>query len=637
MKCKLLSLLVFFFFFNNLHAQVAGDTSAVEILSGTQKQMFQKLPDGTELQILVGTVHLRQGKTYFNCDSLVLNSVTKVFEAFGHVHINDNDTTQIHSEYLRYLTDKKYAYLQRNVHLTDSHSDVTTNELEYDVSTKTATYKNGGRVVTKKSVLTSREGIYNSFTRDMFFRYNVELKDPGYYLHTDSMIYNSETGLARFITDTYIRDSSKRTIRTKEGSYDLRGGHAQFTKRTTIEDKCLRVTGDAIANDDATGIMQIDGNAVLIDTCQGINILANRIFANKKTESYLATQKPLMIIRQESDSIYVAADTLFSARLSDLVIRLPKTPLKDSTVKDSSTTVIKGQTLAGKDSRKIGHTIKDSTVSVVQNSKPIAKDSINRNLSDTSTTVVKSNKPAPKETPQTVSTITDTTVAVVNNKKSTSKDSSGNNKALKGTVTKGKKQLPKDGIKNDSTNRYFVAYRNVRIFSDSLQAVGDSLFYSFKDSTFRLFKDPVVWSKKNQITGDTIYLYTRNKKADRIQVFFNSLLVNELQKNIYNQVRSNRIDGYFKEGTIDSLRAKGSAESIYFIQDNDSAFSGINQTSSDLLDVYFTKGDLQKVVYRNAVKGTLWPISQRKPGEMRLKGFIWADKRRPKTKYELFQ
>ncbi len=29
---------------------------------------------------------------------------------------------------------------------------------------------------------------------------------------------------------------------------------------------------------------------------------------------------------------------------------------------------------------------------------------------------------------------------------------------------------------NDSTNRYFQAYHNVRIFSDSLQAVSDSLF-----------------------------------------------------------------------------------------------------------------------------------------------------------------
>jgi lipopolysaccharide export system protein LptA len=76
----------------------------------------------------------------------------------------------------------------------------------------------------------------------------------------------------------------------------------------------------------------------------------------------------------------------------------------------------------------------------------------------------------------------------------------------------------------DSTNRYFEAFRHVRVFSDSLQAVCDSMFYSFKDSVFRLYDDPVVWSNENQITGDTILLFTKNKKADRMQAFKNSFI-----------------------------------------------------------------------------------------------------------------
>ena len=73
-------------------------------------------------------------------------------------------------------------------------------------------------------------------------------------------------------------------------------------------------------------------------------------------------------------------------------------------------------------------------------------------------------------------------------------------------------------------NRYFEAFRHVRVFSDSLQAVCDSMFYSFKDSVFRLYDDPVVWSNENQVTGDTILLFTKNKKADRMQVFKNSFI-----------------------------------------------------------------------------------------------------------------
>lgn len=502
-----------------------GDSTRIEILPGVQRLRVQKLPDGTELQILAGNVRIRQGNTLFYTDSCVVNSTTRTFEAFGRVHINDSDTAHVYANYLKYLIDPRYAYLKGAVRLTDGHGTLTTNDLEYDVATKVGTYKNGGRVINKKSVLTSREGVYYADFHEVYFKRNVELKDPAYYLATDSLVYNTETQVARLVTKTFIRDSANRKIYTSEGYYDLRNRYAQFTQRTTIEDGSLRVTGDRIANDESAGIVQIEGNGVLIDTAQGVNILAHQIFANKKTGAYLATRDPLMIIKQDKDSIFITADTLFSARLSDLFRAV---------------------------------------------------------------------------------------------------DSTGRASAID---KKGK----------DSSDRYFEAFRNVRIFSDSLQAVADSMFYSFKDSIFRLFQDPVVWSNKSQIIGDTIFLYTKKKKADRIRVFENSFLINEVEPSVYNQVKSSRLDAYFFEGKIDSVRATGSAESIYFLRDDDSAYTGVNQTSSDAMDVYFRNGDLKRVVFRSAVKGTLWPISHKKPSEMRIPGFIWLEDRRPKSKYELME
>lgn len=189
----------------------------------------------------------------------------------------------------------------------------------------------------------------------------------------------------------------------------------------------------------------------------------------------------------------------------------------------------------------------------------------------------------------------------------------------------------------DSTNRYFEAYRHVRIFSDSLQAISDSLFYSFKDSVFRLFQNPVIWSKESQITGDTVYVFTKNKKADKIKVFENSFMINKVAPGIFNQIKSSRMDGYFREGNIDSVRAAGFAECIYYIQDDDSAFTGVNESKSDILDIYFGNQTLQKVVFRSEVTGTVWPMRMKKPDEMRLPKFQWLEARRPKTKYELFE
>jgi hypothetical protein len=169
------------------------------------------------------------------------------------------------------------------------------------------------------------------------------------------------------------------------------------------------------------------------------------------------------------------------------------------------------------------------------------------------------------------------------------------------------------------------------------------MFYSFKDSLFRLYKDPVVWSRENQVTGDTILLFTKNKKADRIKVFDNSLLVNKVQGDFFNQVKSARMDGYLTDGSIDSVRARGFAECIYYIQNEDSSFTGVNQSTSDIIDIYFSPDstgknkELKKVVFRSAVKGTMWPMRAKTPEELRLRNFKWLDARRPKTKYELYQ
>lgn len=590
---------------------------------------FKRTDPVTELKILSGKVQLRQGTALFYCDSCVVNSNAHIFEAFGNVHINDHDTTNIYSDYLRYLTNTKIAYFNGHVRMTDGHATLTTTDLTYDLNTKIGTYTNGGRVVNKKSVLTSKEGVYYSDLRDIYFKQNVELKDPAYYLKTDSLLYNTETQIARFISDTYMKDSSGRIIRTKEGYYDLAHKHAEFYTRTSIQDGSMTIIADQMASDDSTQIVQMEGNAVLRDTAKGQTVIAGRIFHDKKTDASLATKKPLMIIKQDNDSIYVTADTLFTARLTDLYrndpakLRTFRFYKPDSTQSLSTRKVVSGKDTAnkknipnlsaGRDSIKRDSSFnRDSTL----------RDSIYKiNIAKDSTFLVSGNNDSTNK----LNIVKDSTRKVISSKVSTGKDNVY------------KVSFNKEIANKDSTNRYFEAYRNVRVFSDSLQSVSDSLFYSFVDSTFRMYYNPVAWSKKSQITGDTIYLFTKNKKASRIQAFENSFMVNQVEPGVYNQIKSTRMDGYFKEGALDSVRSKGLAESVYFIQDEDSAYTGTNQTKSDAIDIYFQKGELFKVVFRSDLKGTLYPITQKKPGEMRLPNFKWLEEKRPKTKYEMYE
>src|SRR5258705_7442420 len=91
----------------------------VEILSATKRLTFKTVNDTTHLTIIAGDVKLKQGRTLFYCDSCVINNNTNIFEAWGKVHINDSDTTNIYSDHLRYLIKPKLAYLDGNVKLTD--------------------------------------------------------------------------------------------------------------------------------------------------------------------------------------------------------------------------------------------------------------------------------------------------------------------------------------------------------------------------------------------------------------------------------------------------------------------------------------------------------------------------------------
>lgn len=502
-------------------------TQTIHILSNTRSLTFKTINDTTKLTIIVGDVKLRQNTTLFYCDSCVLNNSTNIFEAWGKVHINDADTADIYSNHLLYLGKKKLAYLDGNVKLTDGKGVLTTPDLEYDMETNIGTYKNGGKVVNGKTVLTSKEGFYYADLKDVYFKKNVILNDPAYKITADSLLYNSESKTTRFISQTTIIDSSGKIIKTKEGYYNQQTGQAEFGQRPTIQDGKVFITGDRIAQNDS--IYQAQGNAIIIDSAQGTTILAGLIFQNKKTQAILATRKPLMIIKQNDDSLYITADTLFSARLSD----------------------------------KFG---KDSLVT---------------------------------------DTLKGTSIAKFNDK--------------------------------DSTNRYFEAYSHVRIYNDSLQSVCDSMFYSFKDSVFRLYKDPVVWAQQSQITGDTIYLLTKNKKADKVEAFENGFMINQTGENAFNQIKASRIDGWFLDGNIDSVRANGAAECIYYIQDDDSAYTGVNQSTCDIIDIYFIEKALDRVVFRSAVSGTLWPMSQKGPEEMKLPNFRWLETRRPKTKYEMFE
>ena len=149
----------------------------LEIISAKRLNLLT-LDSLHDYRSLAGDVIVRQENTLFYADSAIINVLDNSLEAFGNIHINDADSVHTYSQYLKYLGKEKKAFLKKKVRLTDGKGTLTTEELEYDVTLKIGTYLKGGKLVNKKTVLTSKEGYYYGDTRDIFFKQKVVLIDP---------------------------------------------------------------------------------------------------------------------------------------------------------------------------------------------------------------------------------------------------------------------------------------------------------------------------------------------------------------------------------------------------------------------------------------------------------------------------
>ncbi len=633
--------------------QKTGDsTSVIHILHADTLNNITR--DSVQLARFIGNASFRQGNTIISCDSAFKNGLSNQLDAYGHVHINQADSVQVYGDYLHYEGNTKMATLNGNARLTDGKVTITGPQLQYDMNARIGTYEQGGRLVNGQSVLTSRQGYYYADTKDVYFKYDVLLVDPSYTLTTDTLLYNTDSKIATMVAPTTINDG-KTVMYTTSGYYNTETGYGNFADRPTIVDSASTITADNIETDKTTGFSYATGNMVYRDTAQKMSLLSNYGKVNQANKTILATQHPLLILERDKDTLYMVADTLFSGILGkDTVPAVPvKHTGKDSLKVRDSITLTRTKDTTGL-SRRLQ--LRDSllridSVSVERDSAGIkvkvAVDSLRAAMmKDTTAKAValKPDSPAarlPKDTvplaktPKDTATLKDT-VKTLKDTLKLSKDSLAAKKAAPGDSLALRPAA--DTTKKDTTEkRYILAYHHVRIFSDSLQGVADSVYYSSRDSIFRFFRDPVLWANDTQLTGDTIYLYTKNQHADKLVLQPNGFIVNEAEKDkpLYNQIKGNIITGYFAGSALDWMHVDGNAESIYYVKDDEGGFISVNKSLSAIINIHFTGGELNKVVFIKDPEGVMYPFTKRPKDEMLLENFQWHIKRRPKSKYEL--
>ena len=185
----------------------------------------------------------------------------------------------------------------------------------------------------------------------------------------------------------------------------------------------------------------------------------------------------------------------------------------------------------------------------------------------------------------------------------------------------------------DTTGRRLSAFYNTKIHKTDMQGVSDSLIYSFTDSTISMLGKPVLWTEENQITGDTLVVYRKNGSLNRLEVIEEAFIVSYVQPEVYNQIDGNDMTAYFNQNKLHKVNVQGNGQSVYYVKENDTAYTGVNHmVCSDML-IYVEDNTVSDVRYYDSPKGGFYPVTDFPSDKKKLPNFVWYPNKRPTLEY----
>ncbi|MCW3127420.1 MAG: hypothetical protein JWO03_3078 [Bacteroidetes bacterium] len=185
------------------------------------------------------------------------------------------------------------------------------------------------------------------------------------------------------------------------------------------------------------------------------------------------------------------------------------------------------------------------------------------------------------------------------------------------------------------TTRLFFAYHHMKMYMRQMQGACDSMKYSFADSTFRMYYKPIVWADTTQMTGDTIYLTVKNRKADKLYLRKDAFIIMPSGKKYYDQIKGKHIYGYFMNNDLERMFVDGNAESLYYGKDEKNKYLGANKAQCVNMWMYFKDKKVKSVTFIQKPDAVFTPLKMLSEDDKKLKGFNWQINRKPQSREEI--
>jgi lipopolysaccharide export system protein LptA len=267
---------------------------------------------GKGAQRLLDNVEFIHGGAKMYCDSAYFYSKKNSLDAFDNIFINQGDTLFLYGDLLHYDGNTKKATITGNVKLVNKETTLTTDRLFYELGIGKGYYEEYGHTVNQDNTIESVKGYYFTQEKTFVFHDSVIITNPDYTMFSDTVEYNTETGVAEFLGPTdVVGDSSH--IYAEAGWYDTQQDLAELKINAWAKNNYQTIYGQYIFYNKNTGDGIARDRVRILEEEQSVLLTGNQAKYNEITEyAFLTDSAQFIQYTEDGDSLFLHADSLLT-------------------------------------------------------------------------------------------------------------------------------------------------------------------------------------------------------------------------------------------------------------------------------------------------------------------------------------
>ncbi|MDE6311798.1 MAG: hypothetical protein K2L96_08300 [Muribaculaceae bacterium] len=186
------------------------------------------------------------------------------------------------------------------------------------------------------------------------------------------------------------------------------------------------------------------------------------------------------------------------------------------------------------------------------------------------------------------------------------------------------------------TSHVALMYPRVRFYRSDMQGVCDSMRFTERDSTLRMYRHPVVWNEERQVFGNVIELLLNDSTIERATLPDKAFTAQLIEGEHYNQMSGNEMIAHFEDGSMRRLNINGTVEIIMYPEESDSTINKMVNAQSSYLEAYFKGQTTERIKMWPETTGVATPLFLARKANYYLPKFKWYEGIRPLSKEDIF-